>query len=655
MRLILLLLLSVSCCAQGPMLPFPFVPQSQTFITLDATCSSTGTATVTPNPCSAPMTVTAGDTITCEGSTIGFDPLSLYFGDPINGMYDNIQALIHPNAADTWVATAVFSNAAGGTYTPSVYTYEGANTNIQCQAWKGTRTTQVVDSNGALQVTSQAVAAANPTSGTATAPTNANEAVIGVMARPTASATSSGGGAWSPAGTLTCVTSSYSQCFEYQIQTTATAVNAPFTSASTKWTDAQIPILNTSNPAGYRTLTGLFGVPAIAKTNGATATAADISGATTTLRSLNTNGNCTLTGTAATYDTSINPTGTGKIMVNGTTHTYGDAGTSLHFAQAATAVNYTCPTRDQIWGNPLWWSAFIRVSSAGTSNGGFCDIARIDGGSLDTQMWLQAQFSTGGQLAFILEPAESGSSAVVSGLATDTDYWIQEHLGGVEERFHQLLIYTKTASVWNLTNTLNYDSLCTSGANALCATAPTVATTTGTASSGSTALTVASGTGIVQGQIITGTNIPYPTTVEAVTGTAVTLSQKTTGALSTTAVNFYATLTNLVTATNGSASAASTALIVVVPSYGTIAVGNSVAGTGIAQGTFVSAVAGTAVTLSQPTNAASSSTGVTFWTNGTNLIADNFGKWSSCANIGSVWMSGQVFDPLGTWGAFAPN
>lgn len=64
------------------------------------------------------------------------------------------------------------------------------------------------------------------------------------------------------------------------------------------------------------------------------------------------------------------------------------------------------------------------------------------------------------------------------------------------------------------------------------------AATTGTASSGSTALTVASGTGILVGQIVTGAGIAPNTTVSAVTGTAVTLSANTTAALSTTAVTF---------------------------------------------------------------------------------------------------------------------
>jgi hypothetical protein len=76
--------------------------------------------------------------------------------------------------------------------------------------------------------------------------------------------------------------------------------------------------------------------------------------------------------------------------------------------------------------------------------------------------------------------------------------------------------------------------------------------TTGTASSGSTALTVASGTGIVVGQIVTGVGIAPGTSVAVVAGTAVTLSQNTTAALSTTAVNFASNvqIPNLVFRTN---------------------------------------------------------------------------------------------------------
>jgi hypothetical protein len=62
--------------------------------------------------------------------------------------------------------------------------------------------------------------------------------------------------------------------------------------------------------------------------------------------------------------------------------------------------------------------------------------------------------------------------------------------------------------------------------------------TTGTATIGSTALVVASATGIVQGDTVTGTGIAYPTTVAGISGTTVTLSQATTAAISGGSVAF---------------------------------------------------------------------------------------------------------------------
>lgn len=62
--------------------------------------------------------------------------------------------------------------------------------------------------------------------------------------------------------------------------------------------------------------------------------------------------------------------------------------------------------------------------------------------------------------------------------------------------------------------------------------------TTGSASSASTALTVASGTGLQAGQVVTGVGIAPGTAIESVSGTAVVLSLPTTASLSTTAVNF---------------------------------------------------------------------------------------------------------------------
>jgi hypothetical protein len=66
----------------------------------------------------------------------------------------------------------------------------------------------------------------------------------------------------------------------------------------------------------------------------------------------------------------------------------------------------------------------------------------------------------------------------------------------------------------------------------------TVVSTTGTASNGSTVLTVALGTGIVPGALVAGTNIAANTRVVTVSGTTVNLSIATTGVLSSTAVTF---------------------------------------------------------------------------------------------------------------------
>jgi hypothetical protein len=71
---------------------------------------------------------------------------------------------------------------------------------------------------------------------------------------------------------------------------------------------------------------------------------------------------------------------------------------------------------------------------------------------------------------------------------------------------------------------------------------PNPVATTGTAAINSTALTVASGTGIAIGQGVSGVGIAAGSTVTAVAGTAVTLSLPTTAALSATAVSFSNTI-----------------------------------------------------------------------------------------------------------------
>ncbi len=72
----------------------------------------------------------------------------------------------------------------------------------------------------------------------------------------------------------------------------------------------------------------------------------------------------------------------------------------------------------------------------------------------------------------------------------------------------------------------------------------TAVNTTGTASSGSTTLTIASATGVYQYMNVTGAGIPTGDTVLAISGTTVTLATATTAALSSTPVSFYPGNTN---------------------------------------------------------------------------------------------------------------
>lgn len=667
-RLVWLLLLG-ACCGQTTVAPNTTVMPNTTLfwsppftgISVEATCSGSGnTQTVA---CSSPMTFTCGDTIECTASTVGFDPMTLYFNDVVNGVYDNIEGKVHPNSATTWVATAVFANSACGPITPQVNNWEAiSQMNLKCRALLGTRTTLVLDGGAVNQTNS--TTAANPTSGTAAAPTNANEYVGGVMVRPTTSATSDAA-PWVPGGTITAIGTSYPIYDHYQIQTTASAANSPMTAASASYINSQFAILHSANPAGYRGVTGFYGVPAIAKTNAASVTAADLQGTTTTLATINVNANWALSGTAGIYDTSVAPSGTGTILAQGIGHAFGDAATSIQMSGAQTANFYTWAPELASTGAPVWFSSFFRVGSTGTSTGQVCDSFEVEaGGSTENAFFVQALYDTVNGLEFFLEPAEGGHSPLITGLALDTDYRLQIHMAGAGERNHQLIVQSKSGSVWSVAQTLNFDVLCTVSAGTNCTTPPSTGSGTGSASSGSTSLTITGATGsIVAGQVvIPQTGIPYLTAVESVTGTCATsctivLSQNTTGAISGT-VGFTTKPTNLAAATNGTASSGSTAVTIVAPLSGTIAVNDNVGGSGIEDGTYVTAISGTSLTLSQPTNAAITNGGIWFWSGnsgGANFMAVHFGKWSSCTIGGKEWFSGMHFDPLGAWGAYLPN
>ncbi len=127
----------------------------------------------------------------------------------------------------------------------------------------------------------------------------------------------------------------------------------------------------------------------------------------------------------------------------------------------------------------------------------------------------------------------------------------------------------------------------------------------------STDVTLAAANPLIRvNQYVTGSGVPTGTTVSAISGTSLTLSQATTSTLASTALSFVeqftvascSTTSTSTTVTLGSANAA-------------IVVGMGVTGTGVAAGTTVASISGTAMTLSANATATASGTiTLTFYT-----------------------------------------
>jgi hypothetical protein len=676
-----LILLCGFAHAQGILQGVMNVQSGVQAITLDnggSPCSGSGSTNYIS--CSSAMTLSAGSTIACGsyGQSGGNNETGAVM-DSVNGFYENVYGAAHPNSTLSWLVIAVKQNSASGSITPQIYysAVPNAQANLLCYAFKGTAASNVLDAGGAEQTTSATVT--NPTSGTSTAPLSNNEAVAAWMSRNSATAPSSGGGSWLPSGTLTLVGSSQvRQAAEYQIQTTATAVNGPFTGNSTSIAtiDSQIALLPLGTTGGTRSMTGMFvpfGAPGSAPTGTMSTTLLGAAGST--LANIHFNAASpywTLNGTAPTYDSTVNATGTRNIMVNQVAHTFGDAGVSMLVAGGTATGFFSVQDDWSSTGAPFWAGFFFRMASSGATNSVACDNFSIAGGGIDGQIIGQMDVAaTGTTYTMKMETVENaGSPASASPtMNMDQDYFIQEHIAGANERYHQLLIYScgtancHTSPTWSLLGTINLDHTCTNGANATCTLPTPVVSPTGTVSSGATSMTLSSGTSTVNGQLLldpTGNCLPWPTLIEAGGGTtSITLSQPTTCGVSGTTVNFYTVPANLKVATNCTVSSGSTSMSCVAPGVGTITAGYAVGATGIIQGTVVSAASGSGpitVTLSSPANTALTNAGVAFW----NLTATGvfeFGKnaGGSCGVTSSQWWGSPYWDRFGTWGAFAPN
>jgi len=376
--------------------------------------------------------------------------------------------------------------------------------------------------------------------------------------------------------------------------------------------------------------------------------------------------------TAKTYDTGFNPTATGHIMVQQVDHTWGDAGSSVKVPAAASTNNYF--SYHDMWndhGQGVWTWSFFQLASSGLVNNQYCDVLDMKGGVTTQELTAQVQYHTATGMRWVLEETDATANSVSAdyGSLMDTPIRVGFKVAGVNERYHQLQIWTKSGSTWSQSgSTLQLDVLCSNGATGTCANPPApVASPTGTASSGSFTLTVSSGTGIIVGQVVTGTGIADPsqtghpawTVVENVSGTTVTLSQYTISAISGTTVNFYAPPHELVAASDCSVTAGSTAMSCTLPLVGTVVAGQSIGGKGIVGGTRVGAVSGTgpiSVTLTVPASSTmSTGDGATFWSPATNQNTTTFGKQASCTVSADQWWSDLAVDYTGSGILNNPN
>lgn len=623
-------------------------------ITLDASCTGTGSASTIG--CSSPMTVTAGDTIVvgCYTNGASFDPSNIFVNDVVNGYYDGVVGNLHPAGSNQWVNVSVFPNSASGSITPFCTNWESDGFGIAAYAFKGTRTTQVLDGAAAINLfNSVGVAATNPNAGTAGAPTNANEAIVCNLVLTSSTATTAGAG-YSPAGTLTGVINTMAQYSEYIVN--PVTANCPYgTSVAKTYTDTQIALLNASNPSGYKALTGMYGAPAAAQTNGATATVAILNGTSGSLTPLNAPTANTWwflqSGSATTFDTGIAPLGSLKLLVNGVPHVIGDAATSIKVPSANTTTAYAWGTEGLLNNGPgMWLGSFMRIGTNEGANQG-CDTWNIDSSLVEGAETTQVETNGSSVIGFRFE-INGGATPTSPTLFPSTalnfaqDYYVITHVAGVNEANDDIYIFGETTPgtlPWTLFGHLTWPR---SG--------PVRDTTTATAGSGASTITVASATGIQIGQTVwSGTTstatpeITAGTTVTSIAGTSIGISAPTTTSMSATPVMF----TGPVAATTGSVTAGSTTLTVtsgtglVAGSPGT---GQVVGMAGVLPGTLLNSGSGTSWVLSQPATTTQTSVPVQLWTPQTQHYGFHFGKYSSCSSSGDMWFGGFIFDPYAT-------
>lgn len=218
-----------------------FIPASQsTPMTLDTHGESDDA--IPPMVFSVPLyNVTAGDLITCEVTFDGGNGNVLSsVSDPVNGTYSTGVAMEKNTAADQYNGIYYFQNAAAGSYLVNLnLTMAALGTGISCQAWKGVVTASALDASFTQNRYSSG---ANATTGSAKTPSSGNELVIAAAGFDSDTTATAG-----TSYTLVDAQGAATRLFpEYWIQTTATATNGPFTSASDHWTDQMVAFKSAS-------------------------------------------------------------------------------------------------------------------------------------------------------------------------------------------------------------------------------------------------------------------------------------------------------------------------------------------------------------------------------------------------------------------------
>lgn len=641
------------------MLPTPgggFTP-----ITLAASCvlpNSTSGANVS---CTSGMTLTGAQTIVlgCFANEGAFDPTNVTANDNINGPYGSVRGSSHPENSNSWVSVFVFENSAAGTIIPECQNWESTGLGGMAFAFSGTRAYQVLDGATAVNLFNLVSSAAtNPTAGSAGSPANANDVIVCDLDLTSSTATTAGSG-YSPPGTLTAVTNNIAAYQQYWIQTTASSANCNFgTGATRTYTDNQIAVMNAGTTGqGYSGLTGFYGIPSSAQTNGGSASVTilntDNSGSSTTLAS-DTPGApfFLLAGGAVTWDTSVHPIGSSGVIANGKPHVIGDAAASIKFPSANVTSAYTYAPKGVFSdGNGMWLGGFFRVANiSGTGN--FCDNWNLDSSLTGGNLTWQIYSDTGNPIHFQFERAQ-GNTPTVTGmnpspaLNLNQDYYGLLHSAGINEPNDEFFVYYE-ATPGTLPWVLHDHFTAPKSGQVRTTTTATQATI------GSLSIVVASATNVVVGQSVysattsvdTG-QIPLGAKVTSVAGTTIGISLATTASMSATPVEFAGNAAfQTCSVTGGSATltcGAGTGLVA-----GTKNTGQYVGMPGgVRPGTWIASGSGTTWMMSEKAIATLSSQPTQFWNPDGSVLGMHFGKYSSCSFPGDVWYSAMEFDPFG--------